>query len=138
MHCQILRNNVIFSILSGVELESELVKFCLWPNICIRQPQHCFVFFFILAPPKNEDLPDLDMLMGTLEGGESELETTASPPPLVLPEEKHAKQRRIEELKQGLANEPIDLYDEDFEKRMEEEVLMIGNISLEMVQVQLE
>lgn len=76
--------------------------------------------------------------MGTLEGGESELETTASPPPLVLPEEKHAKQRRIEELKQGLANEPIDLYDEDFEKRMEEEILMIGNISLEMVQVQLE
>lgn len=94
-------------------------------------------FFFILAPPKNEDLPDLDMLMGTLEGGESELETTASPPPLVLPEEKHAKQRRIEELKQGLANEPIDLYDEDFEKRMEEEILMVGNISLEMVQVQL-
>jgi len=90
------------------------------------------------APPKNEDLPDLDMLMGTLEGGESELETTASPPPLVLPEEKHAKQRRIEELKQGLANEPIDLYDEDFEKRMEEEILMIGNISLEMVQVHLD
>lgn len=86
------------------------------------------------APPKNEDLPDLDMLMGTLDGGESELETTASPPPLILPEEKHAKQRRIDELKQGLANEPIELYDEEFEKRIEDEVLMIGNISLEMVQ----
>jgi len=101
----------------------------------------CIFFSFSFgyqAPPKNEDLPDLDMLMGTLEGGESELETTASPPPLVLPEEKHAKQRRIEELKQGLANEPIDLYDEDFEKRMEEEILMIGNISLEMVQVLLD
>ena len=89
------------------------------------------------APPKNEDLPDLDMLMGTLDGGETELETSASPPPLILPEEKHAKQRRVDELKQGLANEPIDLYDEEFEKRMEEEILMIGNISLEMVQVQL-
>lgn len=89
----------------------------------------------IIAPPKNEDLYDLDMLMGTLDGGESELETTASPPPLILPEEKHAKQRRIDELKQGLANEPIELYDEEFEKRMEDEVLMIGNISLEMVQV---
>ena len=89
----------------------------------------------IIAPPKNEDLYDLDMLMGTLDGGESELETTASPPPLILPEEKHAKQQRIDELKQGLANEPIELYDEEFEKRMEDEVLMIGNISLEMVQV---
>ncbi|CAH3160843.1 unnamed protein product [Porites lobata] len=86
------------------------------------------------APPKNDDLPDLDMLMGTLDGGESELETTASPPPLILPEEKHAKQRRIEELKQGIANDPIDLYDEEFEKRVEDEILMIGNISLEMVQ----
>jgi len=75
------------------------------------------------------------MLMGTLDGGESELETTASPPPLILPEEKHSKQRRIEELKQGIANDPIDLYDEEFEKRMEDEILMIGNISLEMVQV---
>lgn len=75
------------------------------------------------------------MLMGTLDGGESELETTTSPPPLILPEEKHAKQRRIEELKQGIANDPIDLYDEEFEKRMEDEILMIGNISLEMVQV---
>ena len=77
------------------------------------------------------------MLMGTLDGGESELETAASPPPLILPEEKHAKQRRIDELKQGLANEPIELYDEEFEKKMEDEILMIGNISLEMVQVQL-
>ena len=91
----------------------------------------------LVAPPKNEDLPDLDMLMGTLDGGESELETAASPPPLILPEEKHAKQRRIDELKQGLANEPIELYDEEFEKKMEDEILMIGNISLEMVQVQL-
>ena len=95
----------------------------------------CIFSFVLLAPPKNDDLPDLDMLMGTLDGGESELETTASPPPLILPEEKHAKQRRIEELKQGLANESIDPYDEEFEKRMEEEILMIGNISLEMVQV---
>ena len=91
--------------------------------------------FVPLVPPKNDDLPDLDMLMGTLDGGESELETTAAPPPLILPEEKHAKQRRIDELKQGLANEPIDDYDDEFEKRMEEEILMIGNISLEMVQV---
>ena len=91
--------------------------------------------FALLVPPKNDDLPDLDMLMGTLDGGESELETTAAPPPLILPEEKHAKQRRIDELKQGLANEPIDDYDDEFEKRMEDEILMIGNISLEMVQV---
>lgn len=75
--------------------------------------------------------------MGTLDGGESELETTASPPPLILPKERQAKQRRVEELKQGVANESIDLYDDDFEKRMEEEILMIGNISLEMVQVQM-
>ncbi|XP_068706194.1 uncharacterized protein [Montipora foliosa] len=86
------------------------------------------------APPINNDLPDLDVLMGTLDGGESELETTASPPPLLLPEEKYAKQRRIEELKQGVANDPIDYYDEEFEKRMEDEILMVGNISLEMVQ----
>ena len=91
--------------------------------------------FFTPAPPINNDLPDLDVLMGTLDGGESELETTASPPPLLLPEEKYAKQRRIEELKQGVANDPIDYYDEEFEKRMEDEILMVGNISLEMVQV---
>lgn len=86
------------------------------------------------APPKNVDLPDLDVLMGTLDGGESELEATTLPPPLLLPEEKHAKHRRIEELKQGVANDPINYYDEEFEKRVEDELLMIGNISLEMVQ----
>ena len=93
------------------------------------------ILFVPVAPPKNDDLPDLDVLMGTLDGGESELEATTLPPPLLLPEEKHAKHRHIEELKQGVANDPIYYYDEEFEKRVEDELLMIGNISLEMVQV---
>ena len=61
--------------------------------------------------------------------------TNTTPPPLVPPEEKQIKQKRIEDLKLGMAEEPIEPYDEDFNKKMEPEVLMIGHITLEEVQV---
>ena len=73
--------------------------------------------------------------MGTLDSGETQLETSAPPPPLFEPEEQREKQRQVQELKVGLADEPIGAYVDEFEKRMEDEVLMIGNISLEEVQV---
>ena len=89
----------------------------------------------LLAPPPNDDLPDLDDLLGTLDSGETQLETSSLPPPLLEPDEQKEKQRQVQELKVGLAEEPIGAYVDDFEKRMEDEILMIGNISLEEVQV---
>jgi hypothetical protein len=74
-------------------------------------------------------------MMGTLDGGESELETSDPPPPVIQPEDKAQQQNKIDELKLGLAEERIDTYLDDFERRMEEEILMIGQISLEEVQV---
>jgi len=74
-------------------------------------------------------------MMGTLDGGESELETTSPPPPVIQPEDKVSQQGKIDELKLGLAEEKINSYLDDFENRMEEEILMIGQISLEEVQV---
>ncbi|KAK3743337.1 hypothetical protein QZH41_013912, partial [Actinostola sp. cb2023] len=84
--------------------------------------------------PPNDELPDIDEMMGTLDGGESELETTSPPPPVIQPEDKVSQQGKIDELKLGLAEEKINSYLDDFENRMEEEILMIGQISLEEVQ----
>ncbi|EDO30431.1 predicted protein, partial [Nematostella vectensis] len=84
--------------------------------------------------PENPDLSDIDEVMGKLDGGETELETTSPPPPVIKPEEKEPQTRRIQELKQGLAEEPILEYIEEFEKKMQEEIVMIGQISLEEIQ----
>ena len=93
------------------------------------------MWHFPAEPPKDDALPDLDELLGTLDGGDSQLETSATPPPLVPQEEKQVQQKQIHTLKLGMADEQIERYDEQFNKKVEDEILMIGHISLEEVQV---
>ena len=90
---------------------------------------------FSSAPPKNEDAPDLYEMMGSLDGGDTELNSKASPPSLFGTAQQQEMHRYVEELKLGLAEEEISEYLDEFEKQVEEEVLMIGSISLEEVQV---
>ncbi|XP_072175940.1 uncharacterized protein [Diadema setosum] len=85
-------------------------------------------------PPSNEDLPNLENLMGTLEEGDSELHTEREPPTLFNRPEHEPSYRQISHLRQEMEEEPIDPYIDRFEDNIRDDVLMIGNISLEEVQ----
>ena len=87
--------------------------------------------------PKEElaAAPDLYKLMETLEGGESDLETEGQPPSLFTRPEHVPNYRKISQLKLQMEEEEIEGYVEDFEKTIHDDVLMIGSISLDEVQV---
>ena len=92
-------------------------------------------FVKITVPPSNEDLPNLENLIGTLEEGDSELHTEREPPTLFHRPEHEPSYRQISTLRQEIEEEPIDPYIDHFEDNVRDDVLMIGNISLEEVQV---
>ncbi|XP_077989963.1 uncharacterized protein LOC144444426 [Glandiceps talaboti] len=85
-------------------------------------------------PPANDDLPDLYKLIDTLEGGDTELETTREPPLLFTKPEHEPQYQKIKELTLELEKEEIDPYVTEFDDKVRDDVLMIGNISLEDVQ----
>ncbi|XP_041465232.1 uncharacterized protein LOC121415911 isoform X1 [Lytechinus variegatus] len=85
-------------------------------------------------PPSNDDLPNLENLIGTLEEGDSELHTEREPPTLFNRPEHEPSYRQISHLRQELEEEKIDPYIDRFEDNVRDDVLMIGNISLEEVQ----
>ncbi|PIK53786.1 hypothetical protein BSL78_09280 [Apostichopus japonicus] len=85
-------------------------------------------------PPKSEELPNLVNLLDTLDGGESDLETETEPPHLFLRPEQEPNYREISHLETTLKDELIDPYVDRFDDSIQDEVLMIGNISLEEVQ----
>ncbi|XP_071854026.1 uncharacterized protein [Apostichopus japonicus] len=85
-------------------------------------------------PPKSEELPNLVNLLDTLDGGESDLETETEPPHLFLRPEQEPNYREISNLETTLKDELIDPYVDRFDDSIQDEVLMIGNISLEEVQ----
>lgn len=64
-----------------------------------------------------------------------ELNMKTSPPSILDNEQQRRYQQQVHDLKQGLAEEEIKVYLDEFEQRVEEEILMIGNISLDDVQV---
>ena len=88
------------------------------------------------VPPTNEDLPDLYEVMDSLETDDIHLNLKTSPPPLFENEEQEHMHKRVNELKQGLAEEEIQMYLDEFEQKVEEEILMIGTVSLEDVQME--
>lgn len=88
-----------------------------------------------IEPPKSEELPNLVNLLDTLDGGESDLETETEPPHLFLRPEQEPNYREISHLETTLKDELIDPYVDRFDDSIQDEVLMIGNISLEEVQV---
>ncbi|XP_072021333.1 uncharacterized protein [Amphiura filiformis] len=85
-------------------------------------------------PPSQENLPDLTKLMDELDGGESDLEAERAPPELFKRPEHEPNYKTISSLKIEMEEEPIDPYITRFEDDIKDDVLMIGNISLEEVQ----
>ncbi|KAJ8020621.1 hypothetical protein HOLleu_40259 [Holothuria leucospilota] len=89
---------------------------------------------FHYEPPQNDSLPNLDALLDTLDGGESDLETETEPPHLFQRPEQEPNYQEISNLRSTLEAESIDPYVDRFDDSIRDEVLMIGNISLEEVQ----
>ncbi len=84
---------------------------------------------------KGENLPELYEYLGSLDNGDTELESKGIPPSLFGNEQQRHMHQSIDQMKLALAEEEIGGYLEEFEKQVEEEVLMIGSIGLEEVQV---
>ena len=88
-----------------------------------------------VPPEKDSTLPDLYRLMDSLEDGQTDLDKEEEPPSLFTRQETADTYHKITELKMELEEEPIGDYVEDFEEGVRDDVLMIGSISLEEVQV---
>lgn len=95
-----------------------------------------YVYVYISEPPERDDtLPDLYRLMASLEDGQTELDTTHAPPSLFRRPEHVNKYKHITDLRLELEDDRIDNYVGQFEDRIRDDVLMIGSIDLEEVQV---
>lgn len=88
-----------------------------------------------MPPERDDTLPDLYRLMDTLEGGDSDLESSVQPPNLFTRPEHVPNYKKISELKLQLEEENIEEYVQEFDETVEDDMLMIGSISLEEVQV---
>ena len=75
--------------------------------------------------------------MASLEDGGSDLESQRAPPSLFTQPEHVPRYKKISELKLRLEEEDIAPYVDDFEEGIKDDVLMIGAITLEDVQVEL-
>lgn len=73
--------------------------------------------------------------MGSLEKNDSGLGSFAIPPSLYENAQQREMHKYVEELQQSVADEEISLYLDEFERKVEEEIILVGNISLEDVQV---
>ncbi|XP_069105787.1 capping protein inhibiting regulator of actin dynamics-like [Argopecten irradians] len=90
---------------------------------------------FVFDPPSNDkDLPDLYRLLDTLEGGDNELETERQPPALFTRPEHLPRFKKISELKQEIVDAELGPHLEQFEEGVKDDVVMLGQISLEDVQ----
>ena len=93
------------------------------------------LLFFPEPPERDDTLPDLYRLMDSLEDGETDLDARADPPSLFTRPEHLPNYKKISDLKLELEEEDIGPYMEDFDEGVKDDVLMIGSISLEEVQV---
>ncbi|OWF49741.1 uncharacterized protein LOC110451314 [Mizuhopecten yessoensis] len=90
---------------------------------------------FVFDPPANDQaLPDLYRLLDTLEGGDNELETERQPPALFTRPEHLPRFQKISELKQEIEDAELGPHLEQFEEGVKDDVVMLGQISLEDVQ----
>eukprot|EP00794_Sanderia_malayensis_P012036 gene12036-13278_t len=84
--------------------------------------------------PKSDDVPDIDEFMKTVEDEDSGLGAKTQPPPLYENAQQKEMHKYVVELQQKMADEEISAYLDEFERRVEEEIIQIGDISLEDVQ----
>ena len=98
---------------------------CTWFSTCV----------ITVSPYRDETLPDLYRLMDALETGKTDLDTVDEPPSLFTRPEHVPNYKKISELKLELEEEDIQPYVENFEDEVRDDVLMIGSIKLEDVQV---
>jgi hypothetical protein len=84
------------------------------------------------GPEREKDLPDIYALLASLA---EEKVTLLNSQNLFDSEKQKAKYQYIDELKLQMADSTVEKYVDDFHQNVEDEVLMIGSITLEDVQV---
>lgn len=90
--------------------------------------------FSIISPENDDDFPDLQNLLQSLEKGDTVLENHVQPPSLFSRPEHISNYEKISELQLEMEKEELSAYLAEFEREVEDEVIMIGSISLEEVQ----
>ena len=85
-----------------------------------------------LGPEREKDLPDIYALLESLDEDKVNLLNSQN---LFDSEKQKGKYEYIDELKLQMADSAVEKYVEDFHQNVEDEILMIGSISLEDVQV---
>ena len=80
-------------------------------------------------------MPSISNFEDGLENEESGLGTHKPPPLLYENLQQKEMHKYVDELRQSVADEEIAAYLIEFEKKVEEEIIEIGDISLEDVQV---
>lgn len=120
-------------------LMGKSVFFVIYQNRPPINPFYSFYIFIfdVLGPPGTGNIPELYEYLGSLDDGDTELESKGIPLSLFENEQQIDMHRSIEHTKLEMAEEEIGWYLEEFEKHVEEEVLMIGNIGLGEVQVKI-
>jgi hypothetical protein len=90
-------------------------------------------FFSLLFPGagSEKDLPDIYALLESLE----EDKVTLNSQNIFDSEKQQAKYQYIDELKLQMADSTVEKYVDDFHQNVQDEILMIGSITLEDVQV---
>ena len=86
-------------------------------------------------PGSDENLPDLYRLMASLDGRDGSLDQHTEPPSLFTQPENVTSYKKISELKMQMEDADIGDYVGEFEEGIRDDVLMIGSIGLEEVQV---
>ncbi|KAK7489378.1 hypothetical protein BaRGS_00019322 [Batillaria attramentaria] len=90
--------------------------------------------FKLELPKKDDNLPDLHNLLQTLEEGDTDLEVRREPPSLFARPEHVSNYEKISELRLEIEKEELAAYLADFERDVQDDVVMLGSISLEEVQ----
>ena len=91
-------------------------------------------FFSLLFPGagSEKDLPDIYALLESLEEDKVTLLNSQN---IFDSEKQKAKYQYIDELKLQMADSTVEKYVDDFHQNVEDEIVMIGSITLEDVQV---
>ena len=85
-----------------------------------------------LGPESEKDLPDIYALLESFEEDKVNLLNSQN---IFDSEKQKAKYQYIDELKLQMADSTVEKYVDDFHQNVEDEILMIGSITLEDVQV---
>lgn len=99
---------------------------------------HVIFYFciFTVQPEDDNDLPDLYRYLEALDNADTDLDGSHEPPELFHPESEHRHNfNNISLLKCEAEEEEVTPYVEEFDKGTKDDVLMVGKISLEEIQV---